>query len=519
MNFITRQLLFRGGMPGRKYLLMLVQPRTVFTPSVEWEEGVEWEPGVEWESETTVELVETIGLSGATFAGTWPEVTMSVPADDPLIGIGFIAAAGDYYIPDYANNTDNQFFWGEGRGIAVYDTAQTDTVAKKILAYFKEPWWPNSLVLANDVLTEINNRGAELEADYVAPVTDGLGGLTSGTPLHSDGLWCGPAYTNLIPSGGDDIRTWAKVGSASDGGTDTPPSGFPGTAYKVTLPIDASIYLAISGHTVGQPAINTLWIKGSVPTTIGFRYPGSAVINNKSVSVVTAWQKIDAVTISAEATGRILLDNRVSQGFGTSSVVVTVFAPMSTNSAFVLPCVPPTQSSASAAATSSDNGAKIPMSDAVISALEGGTGTVAGEFTVGATSASITAPVSLITCKNTESGMMFLDTGGTLKSTDGTNTASVTIAGGVAIGDVIRGIVECGGGKFRVGYIKNTETSITWSAATLAEGTTFAGTFAPLEYLRPGYLNTIPLWYRGLHVWQRSGLTFDEITDPLEIAS
>jgi hypothetical protein len=110
---------------------------------------------------------------------------------------------------------------------------------------------------------------------------------------------------------------------------------------------------------------------------------------------------------------------------------------------------------------------------------------------------------------------LYIDSSGTLKSSDGTNTATVTIIGGIARNDILTGIIEtnAAGTQFRVGYIKNSETAVTYGTWA-----TFVGSFSPLLYERVGYLNTIPMWFIAAQNWQRSGLTFAEITTPLVAA-
>ena len=78
---------------------------------------------------------DTIGVS---FAGTYPNITMTLSAGCPFLGVGPFVDGGSYDLSEFPANTDNQIFivdTGTDYKIAIYSTPQTDDTAFKVLRY------------------------------------------------------------------------------------------------------------------------------------------------------------------------------------------------------------------------------------------------------------------------------------------------------------------------------------------------------------------------------------------------
>jgi hypothetical protein len=141
---------------------------------------------------------------------------------------------------------------------------------------------------------------------------------SSGTYVGSDGLIKTSAVNKLLYSNEFTNAAWTQSGLTLVSSTTTAPDGT-ATATTFSAPNDAYI-LQDTSSVIGQPYVNSIWIKGSVNATLGLRIPGrnnSAIGSDGTVAlnVTTEWQKFTSATTSAEnPQGRFLLDFRSSTG-------------------------------------------------------------------------------------------------------------------------------------------------------------------------------------------------------------
>lgn len=110
-------------------------------------------------------------------------------------------------------------------------------------------------------------------------------------------------------------------------------------------------------------------------------------------------------------------------------------------------------------------------------------------FCFGFSSAKVSADTALRSVRNATTDVLYVSTGGVIKSSDGTNTATVTVAGGWPADQVISLYRRTNGTQMQVGYRKSGESSITWGALVAYDGSDNPGT-----HERCCLNGTLPIW-------------------------
>ena len=110
--------------------------------------------------------------------------------------------------------------------------------------------------------------------------------------------------------------------------------------------------------------------------------------------------------------------------------------------------------------------------------------TAAALIYLGASSAEVTSDTNILAFNNSATGGIYAAAGGVLKAFDGTNTATVTVAGGWARGEtpLIAWKTNAAGTKQYIGYKKEADADITWGAEA-----NYDGSVNPSTHLRWGY--------------------------------
>ena len=112
--------------------------------------------------------------------------------------------------------------------------------------------------------------------------------------------------------------------------------------------------------------------------------------------------------------------------------------------------------------------------------------------TMGAASSEITAPLNFLTVNDTAQGLLYADSGGTIKATDGTNTATLTIPSGWDRDDKLFLFLTISATQMYLSYALPTDSSPT-------DGTPVAydGSFGPDTTLRVGLGVSAPWYWKG----------------------
>ena len=104
--------------------------------------------------------------------------------------------------------------------------------------------------------------GPDLQWSASGPVCDGNGGFTDELPVHDEGIWCGPSYTNLLA----DVSTWFSQYCDIDGGLTDKDGG--STAYRATVTDTVSPRFAKAvtvGTVVDRSFTFSIWLWADTP--------------------------------------------------------------------------------------------------------------------------------------------------------------------------------------------------------------------------------------------------------------
>jgi len=327
--------------------------------------------------------------------------------------------------------------------------------------------------------------------------------------IHADGYYSAPAYTNALP---DPIvfveSAVTKVGELiTESATDALHRVYALNAGAAL--VDGSVYVEAkaSGRRYVQLTSETGFVTFDLTAGV-VSYEGGGG-NGNITALSDGWFACHASGMAGSQYVSICLqligtaNYRLPSYAGDGVSGIRVRNVMHTAGDYQFVPIPGGQSTVSTVGTTTGNGLSVELDTSITDCLSG-VNTVAARITCGASSAEITAPHNILTVNDVAAGLLYLDASGTLKSTDGTNTATVSIAGGFARGDALLCFEQANsaGTQFRVGYEKNGAGTITWGSWA-----TFDGSFNPGTYLRANLNNAAPSRVSGFDV---SSLSLDD---------
>lgn len=414
------------------------------------------------------------------------------------------------------------------KGYAQLSAAASEADNQRVADYYREDYgWPTdikSLVIASggELASPIGPTVAYSAA--AGNVPDGFGGVkTSGPPVHSAGYHGGPAYTNLVQNSMFEGGVSGSPGTAPTNwiyGTAAESYTYTGTTVRLTrltvagrgilqssnitwsanttytLSVDLQIHELLSGGKQAQDF--ALFTGVPAGASVSYFVNGVAVNATDELSVGSVALVVKMAVAATSGVGAIRIGLCLTN---TGQADVTVCCPQVVASTYIFPYISSgagaTTSVVSTIGTTTGNGVSVPLTGSDAATALAGINTVVSRITCGASSAEITATHNIITVNDTAAGLMFLDSGGVLKSTDGTNTATATISGGFARGDVLLCFeqVNAAGDQFRVGYEKNASGTITWGSWA-----TYDGSFNPGTNLRALLNNSAPTHWSGYEI-------------------
>ena len=320
-------------------------------------------------------------------------------------------------------------------------------------------------------------------------------GAVSGSPGTAPTNWPLIVATGSLVANGRILTYSAGAGARHI--SDQTVSVLANTKYYFTARINfksSGTYANISLRLLSNPAGSTITVEID-----------GTVVDPATFTVTAGWHTVTSVLSVGATAGTVIC--RIGAGAGanlSSPLEVDITTPQFTAN-YIFPYAASgagaTTSVTSTAATSGGNGLEIALNAAMIAALSGGAFTAAALVEMGVSSAQVTAPANILSVNDVADGLIFADSGGKLKCTDGTNTAEVTVTGGWARTDELLPVVQCDGATFRTGYAKNTFTAITWGSA-VAVGAD--GDWNVVTHERIGLNSVIPFGIQQTQFWGKS---------------
>ena len=383
---------------------------------------------------------------------------------------------------------------------------------------------PGLLSLWNAKTPSTSPVGPQIQTSVAGNQPDASGNMVPWPVNHPGrGGMVQPAYSNLLQN--------SKFEGAVSGTPGTVPTNWTystiGAAALVYSAANTSIQLTATASRCFFAksvtlAVSTTYRFDFLATCDGVLQLGHIVAHAGIPAGATASYRLDDATVAdtavpAAGAHRIALvivvvatGGSVQFRVGCGPLVavtgtVTISQPQLVASVYQMPYAASgagaTTSVTSTAATSGGNGLAIPLSAAMAAALSGGAFTAAALVEMGVSSAQVTAPANILSVNDVAAGLIFADSGGKLKCTDGTNTAEVTVTGGWVRTDELLPVVQCDGATFRIGYAKNTFTTITWGTA-VAVGAD--GDWDVVTHERIGLNSVIPLGVQQVQTWAKA---------------
>ena len=144
--------------------------------------------------------------------------------------------------------------------------------------------------------------------------------------LQFKGLMIEGARTNrLLQSNNITASPWTTAGNAPTvAATTTAPDG--GSVSLYNFGTDLALYQDTSA-SAGEVITHSLWMKANKAATVGFRIPGTTAspANTASINLTTSWQRFVLTATSTQTTTRLLIDNRLSSGYGVTGLQIAFF--------------------------------------------------------------------------------------------------------------------------------------------------------------------------------------------------
>lgn len=359
---------------------------------------------------------------------------------------------------------------------------------------------------------------------YTGPQYDADGVSVGAVPAwHAGkGVWCGPAYTQMLTNSKFIGAVSGTPGTAPTGWVDSSTAGsldYSGgdlsftvvsnrryISQNITLAANTPYYLSTLIWVEQQTTLALLFAGANrfpTGTTLAFFVGGVSVAG--SFVLTSGWHEVVAVyTTSATAgTGNVRL-GAGAEGIVSGTFVISRprFATLR-NSPYVASDTTGPVAVPSAAGTSGGNGPAWEKTTK-LGAIYDGQGTVACKVTLGAASSAVATDTNILTVDDTAVGLIYAASGNLLKSSDGANTAQVSCTW--AANDELLIAVELLASTFRIGFAKAADSAITWGTPATYDGSHNSGT-----HLRLALLNSIPMWADGVYVSSDTGLTAADI--------
>jgi hypothetical protein len=153
-------------------------------------------------------------------------------------------------------------------------------------------------------------------------------GILDGYPIIQDQTSPNLAHiptTNMIEYS-EDFSQWTTGLFNANSETTSAPNGETVNGYDFG---DGYVYIDTANVIVDKTYTNSIYIKANKSATIGLRKGGAGSnLPNADITLTTDWARYEGTsTATSTRTGRFLLDNRTSNGYGVSNLKVFIWHP------------------------------------------------------------------------------------------------------------------------------------------------------------------------------------------------
>lgn len=351
------------------------------------------------------------------------------------------------------------------------------------------------------------------------PTTDGRGGLTDGIyiPYHTEGVWIGGGFTNGLPLGSQDFQTGLDVAgmSLTLSGQDE---------YLATRDVSLGLTYNYTRKSytgvIGESLTLSVEAKAGSTSELSLRVLAASTWGDRFV----AFDVNTGTIISSGSPEYSSAIRQLADGWYECSISVTLLEagywasysiglqeqgtpdgdsvhlrnPQITEGLHQFPYVQPASISAPMGGSTADDGLKLIVDAPILSAFSGGPITAIVGLTMGAGSADIELTArNIFTLSNQTAAPMYYR--GTNRPVVGHDDVSYANTLGTWSTKAIHYAllqVSADGLQFRSGNVVKGIAAINWSPWEV-----YSGTFNTGTVLRLAYENEIPLWFRGLAIY------------------
>lgn len=364
--------------------------------------------------------------------------------------------------------------------------------------------------------------GPEPTFSATGPLVDDLGNPTT-NPVQSRGLMAMGAWTQMLPvEMSDSINSANSSVSVVNGVTAISETAATAARYITAIPSLSFIsglsytmsrkvkfvgrrYIQLTGSSAsfgsGQYANFDLQL-GTVAYSVGclatITPEADGYYTIRMTAVATATISSGSCIIASIEAGNSVRTPTIP---GINGIAYYTKHAMCVQSAYLYPYGPPGITVPASSSTTGGNGTNTALDERTAAALSSAAFTAIASIIPGASSSQVTADANVLSVRGVVADLIYLASGGTIKSSDGTNVASVTVTDGWLATDVLHIFVRtnAAGTQFQIGYQKNGVGAITWGLLA-----TYKNTMTPGTHLRKALNVAMPMFFKESVVSKKS---------------
>ena len=381
---------------------------------------------------------------------------------------------------------------------------------------------PGLLSLWNAKTPSLCPVGPQIQTSVAGNQPDADGNMVAWPILHPGrGVMVQPAYSNLLLNSRFEGAVSGSPGTAPTNWTATLVQGsqvFSGASLTISTVAARHLYTqtisALANTTYrfdflvtcpGNQQLYGLITASTVPAGSTVTYADDGVIVAGTLYPVAGEHTLSVIIAVSATAGSLAL--RFGMGvLGNQTGTATFSKPQLVASAYQMPyAASGAGQTVSVTSTAGDddpeNGLAFQMDSRMTAALSAGGRFTAVALVSMAASANILTDTNILSVNDSITGGIYISSGGVLKVSDGTNTATVTVAGGWPRGELmlVAWWINAAGTHQQIGYKKEIESAMTWGAAV-----DYAGSVTPGTHLRLGYNILASEGFLHTQLWNKS---------------